>query len=109
MFYRKWILKFSTFLKVLVFKNARFAAQVNDLSLTRYLGTVFRAEFLAHCKLMFSHKHKPVTTSWPAGAGFVVWVYCKHRSHRVKLPCWRWREWDSVCMKHYKCVNCRRY
>src|SRR5688572_11559598 len=26
--------------------------------------------------------------------------FCRHRSHRLNLPCWRWFTYDGFCAKH---------
>lgn len=30
----------------------------------------------------------------------VVWTGCQHRSHRLRLPCWRRPIYDDLCAKH---------
>jgi len=32
--------------------------------------------------------------------GGLHWTYCIHRSHRLRLPCWRWSHWDGYCRRH---------
>lgn len=34
------------------------------------------------------------------------WRYCLHRSHRLRLPCWRWFVYDGYCHHHNRtCYN----
>lgn len=32
--------------------------------------------------------------------GGLHWRYCLHRSHRSNLKCWRWADYDGLCVRH---------
>ena len=48
---------------------------------------------LAHLTLAGSHHHTAIL-------GDRYWRYCTHRSHRTRLPCWRWAARDTYCPRH---------
>jgi len=48
---------------------------------------------LAHIALRGRHCHEVVING-------LHWRYCTHRSHRLRLWCWRWFVYDGYCDKH---------
>ncbi|MFJ2004758.1 hypothetical protein [Streptomyces chartreusis] len=57
--------------------------------------TVRRAfnRVIAHLRLLGRHRTTVVV-------GGYHWQYCCHRSHRLRLPCWRWFIHDGYCRCH---------
>ncbi|MFJ2007040.1 hypothetical protein [Streptomyces chartreusis] len=51
------------------------------------------AKLLAHLALFSRHRHTVIV-------GGYHWGYCSHRSHRLRLPCWRFSRWDGYCTRH---------
>jgi hypothetical protein len=54
---------------------------------------VTAAELAAHAVLHGRHRRTAVV-------GGYHWRYCGHRSHRLRLPCWRWHIHDGYCTRH---------
>jgi hypothetical protein len=48
---------------------------------------------LAHLALLGRHRTTRII-------GGYHWRYCAHRSHRMRLPCWRWFIYDGYCARH---------
>ncbi|HEY9353649.1 MAG TPA: hypothetical protein VIP28_10375 [Nocardioides sp.] len=51
------------------------------------------AAFFAHLALFGRHRRTAVV-------GGYHWRYCHHRSHRLRLRCWRWFIHDGYCARH---------
>lgn len=51
------------------------------------------AQLAAHAALAGRH-HTTVVI------GGLHWRYCGHRSHRLRLRCWRWHIHDGYCARH---------
>jgi len=56
---------------------------------------------IAHAVLLGRHHRTAVV-------GGYHWRYCSHRSHWLRLPCWRWFIHDGYCHHHNETcwLNC---
>lgn len=48
---------------------------------------------LAHLALLGRHRRTTII-------GGLHWRYCAHRSHQLRIPCWRWHAYDGYCPTH---------